>query len=44
MKRKKTKEQINKKVKFIPLAEWQETYQYHRTNKRAKYVDENGKR
>ena len=41
---KKTKKQINEKVRFIPLAEWQNTYQYHRTNKRSKQVDENGKR
>ena len=41
---KKTKKQINKNVRFIPLAEWQETYQYHRTNKRSRQVDENGKR
>ena len=41
---KKTKKQINEKVKFIPLAEWQETYQYHRTNKHSRQVDENGKR
>lgn len=41
---KKTKEEINKKVKFIPLPEWQNVYQYHRINKRAKYVDENNKR
>ena len=41
---KKTKKQINKNVRFIPLAEWQETYQYHRTNKHSRQVDENGKR
>lgn len=44
MKRKKTKKEINEKVKFIPLAEWQETYRYHRTQKRALYVDDKGKR
>lgn len=41
---KKTKKQINENVKFIPLAEWQETYQYHRTNKHSRQVDKNGKR
>ena len=41
---KKTKKQINKNVRFIPLAEWQETYQYHRTNKRSRQTDINGKR
>ena len=41
---KKTKKQIDKNVRFIPLAEWQETYQYHRTNKHSRQVDENGKR
>ena len=43
-KRKKSKKEIDADVKFIPLAEWQNTYQYHRTNKRSKYVDNNGKR
>lgn len=41
---KKTKKQIDKNVRFIPLAEWQETYQYHRTNKRSRQTDVNGKR
>ena len=41
---KKTKKQINKKIRFIPIEEWQETYQYHRTNKRSRQTDTNGKR
>jgi hypothetical protein len=44
MKRKKTKAEIDKDIKFIPMPEWQNTYQYHRTNKRALYVDQNKKR
>ena len=44
MKTKKTKAEIDKDIKFIPMPEWQNTYQYHRTNKRALYVDQNKKR
>lgn len=44
MNRKKTRAEIDKDVKFIPMPEWQNTYQYHRTNKRATYVDQNKKR
>ena len=44
MKRKKTRAEIDKDIKFIPMPEWQNTYQYHRTNKRALYVDQNKKR
>ena len=42
--KKKTRKEIDANIKFIPVPEWKNTYQYHRTNKRAKYVDENGKR
>ena len=42
--RRKTKEEIDRDVKFIPIPEWKNTYQYHRTNKRATYVDLNNKR
>ena len=41
---KKTKKQIDENVKFIPLPKWRETYQYHRTNKRSRQTDINGKR
>ena len=44
MKRKKTKAEIDKDIKFIPIPELRNTYQYHRTNKRATYVDLNKKR
>ena len=42
--RKKTKAEIDANIRFIPLKEWQKTYQYHRTNKRAVQVDKEGKR
>jgi|TARA_R100000479_G_scaffold68576_1_gene32760 hypothetical protein len=41
---KKTKAEINKKIKYIRTPEWQNIYQYHRTQKRALYVDDKGKR
>lgn len=41
---KKTKAEINKKIKFIATPEWQNIYQYHRGHKRALYVDDKGKR
>ena len=39
MKRRKTKAEINKNVKFIPTTEFHSTYYYSRTNRKASYVD-----
>jgi hypothetical protein len=42
--KRKTKAEIDSNIKFLPNPEWQEIHVYHRTNKRALYVDENKKR
>jgi len=44
MKRRKTRAEIDANIRFIPTPEWKNVYQYHRTNKRALYIDENNKR
>lgn len=40
-KKRKTKEQIDAKIKFVPLSEIQQTYYYSRTNKKSFYKDLN---
>lgn len=39
MKRRKTKAEINKGLKFIPTTEFQSTYYYSRTNRKSSYID-----
>ena len=44
MRARKTQEEIDANIRFIPTPEWRNVYQYHRTNKRATQVDINKKR
>lgn len=39
MKRRKTKAEINKNIKFIPTTEFNSIYYYSRTNRKSSYVD-----
>ena len=40
-KKRKTKEQIDAKIKFVPLGEREQTYYFSRTNKKSAYKDLN---
>jgi len=41
---KKTKKQIDESIRFIPVPKWREVYSYHKTDKRSRQTDVNGKR
>lgn len=44
MRRKKTKAEIDKNVRFIPAREFYSTYYYSRTNRKSGYIDRSLKR
>lgn len=40
-KKRKTKDQIDAKIKFVPLGENEQTYYFSRTNRKSSYKDLN---
>jgi len=42
--KRKTRREVDKNIRFLRVPEWKQVYTYHRTNKKSRQTDIDGKR